>query len=524
MMTLEQRLAGLPPEIARDVVEVIRAVEERRVDEAERMLRTVLPRAPAHAEVLRLAGAVHFLRGRVPQAVAALSQAADRRPGDPMIFNALGGVYASINDVGRSREALRRACEVGADFAPAWTHYGWRLFADGDVDAAVEVLKHAASLAPKDAQTRSLLADALHAEGDVAGAIAQYRAIIAEAPAAAARAWWGLAALEPVPFDAEDIDSMRAVLRGGGVSAADRTTIGGALAVALEQAGDFAGAFAALDTAQALAREAEPYDAAAFDARVDGILAAAPAAAAAPAQGDEAIFIVGMPRSGSTLVEQILTAHSRVAAGAELPDVPQLVLEESNRVRQRFPDWVLTHTSAQWRALGERYLERTAHWRHERPRLTDALPGNWLYVGAILAMLPHARIVVVRRDPLETCFACYRHVLPGHPYAHGFGDLAARWRAFDRAARHWLERYPDRVREQSYEALVADPEAQIRELLAFCDLPFEPACVEFHAGRRRVATTRAGRAREPLHRDVAARYGALLDPLRAALGLPAFDA
>jgi hypothetical protein len=154
------------------------------------------------------------------------------------------------------------------------------------------------------------------------------------------------------------------------------------------------------------------------------------------------------------------------------------------------------------------------------------MPGNWLYIGAILAMFPGARVIACRRDPLETCFACYRQMLEGNEYTHDFDDLAAYWRDFDRAVRHWRHFDPQRVRVQEYEALVADPEGQTRALLDFCGLPFEEACLRFYESARRARTPSAAQVREPIRRDTArtAKYGALLDPLRAALRLPAFDA
>jgi hypothetical protein len=176
--------------------------------------------------------------------------------------------------------------------------------------------------------------------------------------------------------------------------------------------------------------------------------------------------------------------------------------------------------------MGERYLERTTHWRQRNRHFTDKLPNNWQYVGAIRAMLPAARIVIVRRDPLETCLGCYRQFLANNEFTRTFSDLAAHWRDFDRATKHWLTTYPGQVHENVYEDLVADPEARIRELLTYCGLPFEQGCVDFHKTERDVHTPSAAQVREPIRKDTArsARYGALLDPLRTALGMPPFAA
>jgi hypothetical protein len=197
---------------------------------------------------------------------------------------------------------------------------------------------------------------------------------------------------------------------------------------------------------------------------------------------------------------------------------------ECARLRSAFTDWSRTHSLQEWHALGKKYLERTHRWRIHRPRMTDKMPANWMYIGAILAMLPQARVVICRRDPLETCLACYRYIFAKHPYTHDFSALAAHWRDFDRAVHQWQALYPDQIRVQEYEALVADPQAQIRELLAFCGLPFEQACLNFHSTSREVNTPSAAQVREPLRTDTArsGKYGALLDPLRKALRLPPF--
>jgi hypothetical protein len=271
-------------------------------------------------------------------------------------------------------------------------------------------------------------------------------------------------------------------------------------------------------------RALRPWHAAAFSAHVDEVVAAFGASAgeaAEPDLGREAIFIVGMPRSGSTLVEQILASHPRVEGGDELPDLMQVVREESARRSLPFPHWVATTAAADWSRLGRRYLALTARWRTRRPMFTDKNPYNWLLAGAALSMLPGARVIVTRRDPVETAWSCFQQLFPEGPaFTYAFDDIAAFIAAHDVAVRRWTERFPGRVRVQSYERLVADPESEVRELLAFCGLAFDPACLQFHSSGRAVRSASAAQVREPLRADTArsARYGSLLDPLRRALG------
>jgi hypothetical protein len=179
----------------------------------------------------------------------------------------------------------------------------------------------------------------------------------------------------------------------------------------------------------------------------------------------------------------------------------------------------------EWRQLGQRYLERTARWRKQRPIFTDKLPNNWMHVGMIRAMLPGAHIVISRRDALETCFSCYRQYFPGNNYTQTFSDLASYWRSFDAFANHWTTLESTHVHEHAYEDLIADPEASIRQLLASCGLPFEEACLHFYRTHRTISTPSAMQVREPLRADTAraSRYGALLNPLRQALGLSPID-
>lgn len=523
MLTAEQRLAGLSPELVQRLRDIGASLQQRRVADAERMSIAALALAPKHPEVLRMFALVQSVNGRTYEAIQALLQANARQPNDPMIYAALGSAYEAIKDFARAREALRRACELAPDVAACWFNYGRRLMLDNEHDAALRALRRAVELEPTHTAARTMLANALAAEGDDAAAVELLRQITAAAPDAAGQAWWNLATLKPMPLDEKDIAAMERVLSRGQASTADRIATTFALALALEHYGDYARAFATFQVGHALARRGEPYDAAAASRHVDSILQAfSPApAGSVEAQGGEVIFIVSLPRSGSTLTEQILASHSQVHGAMELQDLPQEIMDESDRMRQPFPQWARTHTPQQWQTLGQRYLERTQRWRAQRPRFTDKAPSNWQYVGAILAMLPQARVIVCRRDPLETCLACYRYMFMRYPYAHDFGDLAAHWRDFDRAIRHWRMQYPDRVREQVYEELIADPETQIRELLEFCNLPFEESCLNFHETQRRVTTPSATQVRAPLRGDTAraAKYGRLLDPLRTALGL-----
>ena len=523
----ESRLAGLSPNAIDQVLRAAHALELGRASDADAALQILLKTHSAHPEVLRLLSGLHSLQGHPHEAVAIMQRAVALRPRDALYRNTLGAAFIGAQRYDEAIDTLRDATARDPNLAVAWFNLGLALMRSMRVREASDALRRAVALAPDQFNARVILGDTLRAAGDVQGAIAEYRRVLAQ-ESRAGMAWWGLAELRNVPFDSGDIARMRdAFASNAGV--ADRVATGMALAKALDDTRDYAGAFDALAAAHRLMRDRVRWDAAAHRQAVDRVLDAftpPPSGADDAALGREAIFVVSLPRSGSTLIEQMLAAHSQVEGAGELPDVPAVLTEESTQRRQHFPQWVATMSPQDWTRLGRRYLQRTARWRETRPRFTDKLPYNWFYSGAIHAMLPSARIVIVRRDPLETCFSCYRQHLADNEYARDFNDLAAFWRDFDRAAAHWARLYPARVTQVQYEQLIAQPEQTVRDLLAFCDLPFEDACLSFQDAAREVHTPSAMQVREPLRRDTARadRYGTLLDPLRAALGVPLFDA
>jgi tetratricopeptide (TPR) repeat protein len=450
-----------------------------------------------------------------------MRSAASQRPRDALYQNTLGTILAEAGEYDGAIDALRRCCKLDPGLAIAWYNLGVLLTRCVRYDEAVDALREAVRLAPDHVDARALLADMLRVSGEAAAAAAEYRRILATRPFAGA-AWWGLADLKTMKFAPEDLDRLRAALADARASDDDRIALGFALAKALDDHGRYAESLAALADANAIARRRRQWNAAAFSAGIAAIREAftpPPSPAANAALGAGVIFIVSLPRSGSTLIEQILASHPSIEGAGELPDLPLVLTEESKRRGRAFPDWARTMQPDDWQRLGHRYLERTSHWSHRRPMFTDKLPNNWYYIGAIRAMLPGARIVGGRRDPLETCFSCYRQLLHNNEYQRTFADLAMFWREFDTSLRLALAQHPGHVHESVYEQLVADPERHIRRLLDFCGLPFDPACLEFHRTRRDVRSPSAMQVREPLRRDTARapRYGALLDPLRDAL-------
>jgi tetratricopeptide (TPR) repeat protein len=519
-------LQGLSPSASRRLIAAAQAITMGRAADAEQRLRNLLSVYPNHPEVLRMYAGLLSLYGDSTGAKTAMERAIALRPNDAAYWSSLGSTLIESALYDEAISALRRACELDPNYTTAWYNLGLALIRCMRADEAEVALRRAMSLDPEvAANARAILGDMFRAEGRMDEAVAEYRAILAMQPNSGS-AWWGLADIKTQRFADDDLVHLRKVMQQPGTSEDDLAAMSFALAKALDDRGLYAESLAALAQANARMRARKVWDAVAHSAYIDSILQALapPAADAAETLGKEVVFITSMPRSGSTLVEQVLASHSQVDGGGELSDLPSVLMQESTRTGQPFPQFLKALTPDDWQRMGRLYLERTAHLRRERSHFTDKMPSNWMFIGVIRAMLPGARIIVVRRDPLETCLSCYRQRLANSEYTRTFTDLAAAWRDFDRAAKYWLQLHPGHVYESVYEELVADPGARIRALLEFCGLPFEQACLEFHKTERKVHTPSATQVREPLRRDTARahRYGALLDPLRAELGLPPF--
>ncbi|HEY0178864.1 MAG TPA: sulfotransferase [Dokdonella sp.] len=516
------RAAGLPARAARQLRRALQWLDRGEIAHAERAAADALALAPGHPEAMRVHALTLHRDGRYGEAIALLRSALEQRPRDELIHNNLGSALAESGDFEQAVVAFRAACACAPELAAAWFNLANALDALHRYDEALDASAHALRAEPQHRTARLLHANLLAAGGRIDDAVATFREGLRHEPAAA-EVWAGLLGLKAYLPDAADLDALRRLCADTRPAVPRRALAHFAYGMALEANGRLTDAFDAFMTAAALKRSLVRWDADAMSRIVDGLIDAfsGPIAAASdPELGREAILICGLPRSGSTLTEQILAAHPDVDGAGERPVLIDVLRDEGRRRGVDLARWVGAASADDWARLGREYLDRMRPSRGVRPRFTDKMLVNWQVVGAARAMLPGARIVECRRDPLETCWSCFKHHFANEQnFSYDLGEMAAYWRDYDRLMRFWHERDPDVIFTQELEALTTDPEPRIRALLEFCALDFDPACLRPHEAERHVRTASAAQVRMPLRgaAATAARYGALLDPLRRAL-------
>jgi len=522
---INARLSLLPPPLPELIQRIGDALALGDLRTAQAALAYALTLAPTQPDVLRLYGLLLTRLGNLHAAVANFEAALRAAPDDAMGYWQYAQVCEEAGDLAKALQLRESAAQRLPDSPMAWADLGEHLARHRRPDQALAPLNRAIRLASDYAPAQLKLGDALVSCGRVEEGAAAMRRALAIEPAFGA-AWLSLAGIKTVPVTDAEAEQMRELLRGQDIDEGERTAVEFALAKVCEDRGCCDEAYKILIDANARRkRELGPWDTGKFLTQVrraEEVFAAPHAVAENQRLGGEVIFVVGMPRSGTTLVEQILASHPEVQGAGELGELAQVLTEESSRLQRHYPDWVPAASTQDWQRLGERYLELTARFRAEHAYFSDKMPSNWQALGAIRAMLPGARILICRRDPLENCWSCFKQFFPrGWEFTYDINQLALFWKAFDRAASWWAARDPGYVREQAYEALTENPEAEIRAMLEFCGVPFDPACLAFHRARRSVHTLSAAQVRQPMrrHAATAAAYGTLLDPLRTALGI-----
>jgi tetratricopeptide (TPR) repeat protein len=503
------------------LIEAAMALNENRLDVAERLLKPHLKDDPFDVAAMRMLAELAARIGRWRDAESLLRRAVELAPGWTA---ARANLALVLGRMGRPAEAMEHLDEIFAQEPDQIGH--WNLKAAtlgrlGDFDEAIRIYEDVLAKMPAQPRVWLSYGHMLKTVGRQEQGIAAYRKAIGLNPALG-EAWWSLANLKTVRFAPEDVAAMEQALGSPRVSDEDRLHLEFAIAKALHDAGRTDEAFDHYARGNALRLKSQPYHSADITRAVNRSIKAFTADAFAERPGGcdapDPIFIVGMPRAGSTLVEQILASHSLVEGTSELADIPALAREVGGNL-----EGVLKLSADERRALGADYLKRAGVQRRtERPFFIDKLPNNWLFVPFIQLILPDAKIIDVRRHPLACCLSNFRqHFARGQPFTYDLEDVGRYYADYVRLMAHIDDVLPGRVHRVIYEQLVDDTEAQVRALLEYCGLDFEPQVLEFYKTERAVRTPSSEQVRRPIYRDATEEWRAYepyLAPLKSALG------
>lgn len=510
------------------------ALNRRQLREAHECCAQILALEPGHADAHFLMGMIAFMQNNFAKSLALIDRAVAREPANPEYLARRGQCLAMMKRFAEALDSADRALQAQPQDAQTLDTIGVVFSQSGEHMRARDVLERAAAAAPDNPQYQFNLASAALFVGDMAAAEAAYEAAISIRPDFY-RAHWALADLikaTPEHNHISRVEDQLATLEASASPANvnDRLYLCHALAKELEDLNDYERSLEVLQRGKRAKRQSIKWSIAEDETLFEAVTSAFDSSGAHDARttcdSHEPIFVLGLPRTGTTLVERILASHSDVLSAGELQNfgITLKRMSESRTNRMLDVETVRSAMEINFGELGQRYIQSTRPVTGSTRHFIDKLPMNFFYIGFIAQALPNAKIVCLRRNAMDSCLSNFRQLFrldhPYYSYAYSLEDTADYYLLFDQLMAHWENLFPDRILRVEYEQLVDEPEAQTRRLLAHCGLGFQDACLNFHENKAPVATASAAQVREPIHGRALGRwkrYGSGLDVLRNRL-------
>jgi tetratricopeptide (TPR) repeat protein len=479
-----------------------------RTDEAIEVFQKLLKENPDNVDVMRHLAVVFWKNQKhLANAEALLRRATHIAPDYMVAWLNLGAVLLDKQQPMPAIDCYQEATRLEPNNPATWAGLGGALALAAYPDRSVQAYAKSVALNPKVASTQMGYAHVLKTVGDQAGALKAYRAAI-EAKPQFGEVYWSMANLKIFTFEESEVSAMHSQLQNENLSESAEYHIRFALGKAYEDKKDYENAWKYYHSGNQLKRSEVFYDPVEEDERIAKIREVfsedfLDQNTGSGFEADDLILIVGLPRSGSTLVEQILASHSQVEGTSELP-VLSKIAESVGRYRADdigFPQAAHGLRKKDWRAYGRQYMDETRRHRlTDKPFFTDKLPNNFAYVGFLALILPNAKIINARRHPLDSCLGTYKQLWgTGQHFSYDMLDLAEYYRNYDGLMKHWHEVLPEKVLDVHYEETVLGLEAQVRKILDFCGLPFEESCLRYHETDRAVRTASSEQVRQPIY-------------------------
>jgi len=513
-----------------ELVEAVKLLRKGKLGKAEHIVRDLLKKYPADVSAIRVLADIGVKLGRLEDASHLLERCLELAPD----FHAARHSYAlALIRLQKPEAAIHEAEKLLAqepnnpNFLTLKASILTRI---GDQPGALEIYEKVLKNYPNQARAQMSYGHALKTVGRLDESIEAYKNCIRLSPDVG-EAYWSLANLKTVRFSDDDIDNMRKQVTTEGGDADDQSHLAFALGKALEDRGEYDESFRFYRRGNAIRRIEHRHSPKVNVMNSIRQVRALPRAFFTQrkdwgCQAPDPIFILGLPRAGSTLLEQILASHSQVEGTSELQDVIAISRKLNDRSRQhpsgKYPECLVGMTAEQFHELGEGYLETTRINRSDTPFFIDKMPNNFRHIGLIHLMLPNSKIIDARRHPMGGCFSGFKQLFArGQTFTYGLEDIGKYYRDYVRLMDHWDAVLPGRVHRVQYEEMVADTETQIRALLDYCELEFEDQCLKFYETDRAVRTPSSEQVRKPIYQEGLEQwrhFEAHLDPLKEALG------
>lgn len=530
--------------------------------EAEEAYRQTIALQSDHAIALFNLGLLTRQKGQVQQALDLLGRAAAHAPKDGDVVGAYGGALAEAERWGDALEWLERAEQLAPndsvvrfnlaqayqrlqrpdravillrllvqevpDDPEIWTVLGAALNDLGRTSDGTDALRRALALDPGAADARNELGNIYIESGRFEDGAREFRLALERKPTLTGAIWNLTRTRRYTSADRQEIDTFAEALVNADLAPRKRADVQFSLGKVCEDCEDYPEAIVHYEKANALLAEECGFDAASREQEVDRVIADCTLARLASfealgSMSEQPVFIVGMPRSGTSLVEQVVSSHSRASGAGELFDLPRLVSELGKRFGTEYPGFLtmLTESDAADSAASYLHALRTQA-EFSSIRITDKLPGNFNFLALICALFPRSRVIHCRRNAMDVGLSLYtRPFSGGHEYSYRLSDIAAEIMAYQRLMAHWSVVCPLSMYEIQYEALIENPEPEMRALIEFCGLDWEPECLDFHRTERRVRTASQWQVRQPIYGTSVERwrrFGRLGDELEQQLG------
>ncbi len=500
---------------------------------AEKIYRQILTQDPDNVEALRLLAATAASHHYYGDAEIFLQRAVDCAPDFLRARADLVSVQLERDKFDEAISNADRLIRVNNKLPDSYLLLGAAYGSAGRYEEAIDAYEKTLELAPGHCGALSGMGNMLKTAGQYEGAIAAYRAGIQQNPDFA-EAYWSLANLKTFRFEDSEITAMESLLDKEGLPPQSLVQLCNALGLEYENRRDYERAFEFFERGNSVRRQSESYDPVETEDLYDRLidLFSSEFLAQHAGSGDperSPIFIVGLPRSGSTLIEQILASHSQVEGTHELSDLSRITqkIQKHFEIPERYPELMLQLDAKAFAELGALYVTRTRRHRAGRARFVDKNPNNFVHVGLLHLILPNAKIIDARRHPLDSCFGSYKQLFAkGQPFSYDLVELGEYYLQYRRLMDHWHEVMSGSVLEVRYEDVVADLDHQVRRILEYCELPWEDDCLQFHETERAVKTASSEQVRQPIYsssvnlwRNYESQLGELIEILEPELRL-----